>query len=36
MAVRKPGLIALFDVDGTLTAPRKVLIYYKNNIVSVK
>lgn len=24
MAVRKPGLIALFDVDGTLTAPRKV------------
>ncbi|KZV14586.1 phosphomannomutase family protein [Dorcoceras hygrometricum] len=22
--VRKPGLIALFDVDGTLTAPRKV------------
>ncbi|KAL5727560.1 phosphomannomutase [Ranunculus cassubicifolius] len=23
MAVRKPGLIALFDVDGTLTAPRK-------------
>ncbi|KAA8516014.1 hypothetical protein F0562_019193 [Nyssa sinensis] len=25
MAVRKPGLIALFDVDGTLTAPRKVV-----------
>ncbi|KAL6290225.1 hypothetical protein ACE6H2_007735 [Prunus campanulata] len=25
MAVRKPGVIALFDVDGTLTAPRKVL-----------
>ncbi|KAG8663889.1 phosphomannomutase isoform X2 [Manihot esculenta] len=24
MAVRRPGLIALFDVDGTLTAPRKV------------
>ncbi|KAJ6328601.1 hypothetical protein OIU76_005835 [Salix suchowensis] len=24
MAVRKPGVIALFDVDGTLTAPRKV------------
>ncbi|GAB4844446.1 hypothetical protein Ancab_037810 [Ancistrocladus abbreviatus] len=24
MATRKPGLIALFDVDGTLTAPRKV------------
>ncbi|PPE00311.1 hypothetical protein GOBAR_DD02621 [Gossypium barbadense] len=24
MAIRKPGLIALFDVDGTLTAPRKV------------
>lgn len=24
MALRKPGLIALFDVDGTLTAPRKV------------
>ncbi|KAF8380283.1 hypothetical protein HHK36_027765 [Tetracentron sinense] len=24
MAGRKPGLIALFDVDGTLTAPRKV------------
>lgn len=23
MAARKPGLIALFDVDGTLTAPRK-------------
>ncbi|XP_024992589.1 phosphomannomutase [Cynara cardunculus var. scolymus] len=23
MAVRRPGLIALFDVDGTLTAPRK-------------
>ncbi|GLT53849.1 hypothetical protein SLA2020_270900 [Shorea laevis] len=23
MAIRKPGLIALFDVDGTLTAPRK-------------
>ncbi|WCJ23177.1 Phosphomannomutase [Euphorbia peplus] len=23
MALRKPGLIALFDVDGTLTAPRK-------------
>lgn len=26
MAVRKPGVIALFDVDGTLTAPRKVYI----------
>lgn len=26
MAGRKPGVIALFDVDGTLTAPRKVLI----------
>ncbi|KVH89143.1 Eukaryotic phosphomannomutase [Cynara cardunculus var. scolymus] len=25
MAVRRPGLIALFDVDGTLTAPRKSL-----------
>ncbi|KAM0942083.1 putative phosphomannomutase [Dioscorea sansibarensis] len=25
MAGRKPGLIALFDVDGTLTAPRKVV-----------
>ncbi|KAL9686667.1 hypothetical protein QQ045_031060 [Rhodiola kirilowii] len=25
MAVRRPGLIALFDVDGTLTAPRKVV-----------
>lgn len=25
MAGRKPGVIALFDVDGTLTAPRKVL-----------
>ncbi|KAJ4956550.1 hypothetical protein NE237_013333 [Protea cynaroides] len=25
MAMRKPGLIALFDVDGTLTAPRKVV-----------
>nr|AFK40995.1 unknown [Lotus japonicus] len=24
MAVAKPGVIALFDVDGTLTAPRKV------------
>ncbi|KAJ0966709.1 hypothetical protein J5N97_023626 [Dioscorea zingiberensis] len=24
MAGRKPGIIALFDVDGTLTAPRKV------------
>ncbi|URE33541.1 hypothetical protein MUK42_32955 [Musa troglodytarum] len=24
MAARKPGVIALFDVDGTLTAPRKV------------
>lgn len=24
MAVRRPGVIALFDVDGTLTAPRKV------------
>ncbi|KAH1109706.1 hypothetical protein GYH30_008886 [Glycine max] len=24
MASRRPGLIALFDVDGTLTAPRKV------------
>lgn len=23
---RRPGLIALFDVDGTLTAPRKVTI----------
>ncbi|KAJ0928396.1 putative phosphomannomutase [Helianthus annuus] len=23
MALRQPGLIALFDVDGTLTAPRK-------------
>jgi hypothetical protein len=35
MAVRKPGLIALFDLDDTLTAPRKVLIK-KKNIVSVK
>ncbi|CAI0396068.1 unnamed protein product [Linum tenue] len=26
MAARKPGLIALFDVDGTLTAPRKALV----------
>ena len=24
MAAMKPGVIALFDVDGTLTAPRKV------------
>jgi hypothetical protein len=24
MAALKPGVIALFDVDGTLTAPRKV------------
>lgn len=23
MAAKKPGVIALFDVDGTLTAPRK-------------
>ncbi|KAF3666991.1 hypothetical protein FXO37_10229 [Capsicum annuum] len=28
MAVRKPGLIALFDVDGTLTAPRKLDLLY--------
>ena len=28
IAVRKPGVIALFDVDGTLTAPRKVLILF--------
>lgn len=27
MALKKPGLIALFDVDGTLTAPRKVYIW---------
>lgn len=27
MAARKAGLIALFDVDGTLTAPRKVWIF---------
>lgn len=26
MAARKPGVIALLDVDGTLTAPRKVSI----------
>lgn len=25
MAARKPGVLALFDVDGTLTAPRKVV-----------
>lgn len=25
MAARKAGVLALFDVDGTLTAPRKVL-----------
>ncbi|KAL0294446.1 UNVERIFIED_CONTAM: Phosphomannomutase [Sesamum radiatum] len=25
MAVRRPGVIALFDVDGTLTAPRKIV-----------
>lgn len=25
MAARKPGVIALFDVDGTLTAPRKLI-----------
>ena len=31
MAVTKPGLIALFDVDGTLTAPRKVLISLKKH-----
>lgn len=27
MAARKPGVIALFDVDGTLTAPRKVYFF---------
>jgi len=30
MAIRKPGLIALFDVDGTLTAPRKVPIFFSD------
>ena len=28
MAMRKPALIALFNVDGTLTTPRKVLIFF--------
>ncbi|TKY57296.1 hypothetical protein E2542_SST21743 [Spatholobus suberectus] len=28
---RKPGLIALFDVDGTLTAPRKVSVSSRAN-----
>lgn len=32
MAIRKPGLIALFDVDGTLTAPRKVFNLFYNPI----
>lgn len=31
MAIRKPGLIALFDVDGTLTAPRKVPIFFSDS-----
>lgn len=31
MAIRKPGLIALFDVDGTLTAPRKVPIFFPDS-----
>ena len=26
--MRKPALIALFNVDGTLIAPRKVLIFF--------
>ncbi|KAK9124050.1 hypothetical protein Sjap_013652 [Stephania japonica] len=33
MAVRKPGLISLFDVYGTLTAPRKV---YSDSIYNMK
>jgi len=28
MAALKPGVIALFDVDGTLTAPRKVSVFF--------
>lgn len=31
MAARRPGLIALFDVDGTLTAPRKVSVSSRAN-----
>jgi hypothetical protein len=31
MAIRKPGLIALFDMDGTLTAPRKVPIFFSDS-----
>lgn len=36
MAVRKPGVIALFDVDGTLTAPRKVLIFISFGYCSIR
>lgn len=28
MAIGKAGVLALFDVDGTLTAPRKVLLLF--------
>lgn len=31
MAALKPGVIALFDVDGTLTAPRKVSVFSRAN-----
>jgi len=31
MAALKPGVIALFDVDGTLTAPRKVFYSFTDN-----
>lgn len=31
MAALKPGVIALFDVDGTLTAPRKVFYFSGDN-----
>lgn len=34
MALRKPGLIALFDVDGTLTAPRKVSNIFVPNLLT--
>ncbi|WMV30856.1 hypothetical protein MTR67_024241 [Solanum verrucosum] len=38
MAARKAGLIALFDVDGTLTAPRKgcVGILWFNNFIDLQ
>ncbi|KAJ1426873.1 Phosphomannomutase [Sesbania bispinosa] len=36
MAARQPGIIALFDVDGTLTAPRKqfdMVLTYKSDLL---